>query len=73
MEKATADTEMIESMAKWFTTGESLLAMIFAMAVLIVTLRIITVPVKIPCLSGFSAVSWSFLYPLVPITRLYMD
>ena len=41
MEKSIADSGMVESMGKWFTTGESLLAMIFALAALIVTLRII--------------------------------
>ena len=35
---------MVESMGKWFTTDESLLAMIFALAALIVTLRIIDRP-----------------------------
>ena len=34
MEKSIADSGMVESMGKWFTTGESLLAMIFALAAL---------------------------------------
>jgi hypothetical protein len=46
MEKSTAGSGMIDSMAKWFVTGESLLAMIFALAALIVTLRIIYRPRK---------------------------
>ena len=46
MEKSAEDSEMIASMAKWFTTGEPLLAMIFALAALIVTLRIIYRPHK---------------------------
>jgi hypothetical protein len=44
MEKSTVDSGTIDSMAKWFATGESLLAMIFALAALIVTLRIIYRP-----------------------------
>ena len=61
MEKSIADSGMVESMGKWFTTGESLLAMIFALAALIVTLRIIlTVPGEILCLSSCLVVSWSF-------------
>jgi hypothetical protein len=44
MEKSATDSKMIESMANWFTTGESLLAMIFALAALIVTLRLIYRP-----------------------------
>ena len=44
MEKSIADSGMVESMGKWFTTGESLLAMIFALAVSIVTFRIIDRP-----------------------------
>ncbi|MZH02574.1 MAG: hypothetical protein F3745_04025 [Nitrospinae bacterium] len=46
MENSTVDSRTIESMAKWFTTGESLLAMIFALAALIITLRIIYRPRK---------------------------
>ena len=74
MEKSIADSGMVESMGKWFATGESLLAMIFALAVLIETFRIIDpVPAEILCLSSCSAVAWSFHYLSVPIIRLYMD
>lgn len=64
MEKTTTDSEMIESMAKWFTTGESLLAMIFALAVLIVTLRIIyrprQDPLSVRLLGSLMVISLSF-------------
>ncbi len=64
IEKATTDSEMIESMAKWFTTGESLLAMIFALAVLIVTLRIIyrprQDPLSVRLLGSLMVISLSF-------------
>jgi hypothetical protein len=64
MEKSTADSGMIESMAKWFTTGESLLAMIFALAALIVTLRIIYSPrrdsLSIKLLGSLMVLSLSF-------------
>jgi len=64
MEKSTIDSGMIGSFARWFTTGESLLAMIFAMAVLIVTLRIIYRPhrdaLSIKLLGSLMVISLSF-------------
>ncbi len=64
MERSTIDSGLIESMAKWFTTGESLLAMIFALAVLIVTLRIIYRPrrdsLSVKLLGSLMVISLSF-------------
>ncbi len=64
MEKTTTDSEMIESMAKWFTTRESLLTTIFAMAILIVTLCIIyrprQDPLSVRLLGSLMVISLSF-------------
>ena len=64
MEKSIADSGMVESMGKWFATGESLLAMIFALVVLIVTFRIIDRPrrdsLSVKLLSSRMVISLSF-------------
>lgn len=62
MEKSAIDSKTLESMAKWFTTGESLLAMNFALAVLIITLRIIYRPrqdaLSVKLLGSIMAISY---------------